>query len=116
MQRRMGVGRKGEGSGRQEQVARVSNPKAVLPPAKGEEEKISGRKGSHCSKALVAQEWRKWVEHRAETAQFWPTLSPGTNGPRREAIGGCLPTTRLSTGLLFLCCLACFVHYVFSSF
>lgn len=112
----MGVGRKGEGSGRQEQVARVSNPKAVLPPAKGEEEKISGSKRSHCSKALVAQEWRKWVEHWAETAQFWPTLSPGTNGPRREVIGGCLPTTRLATGLLFLCCLACFVHYVFSSF
>lgn len=35
----MGVGRKGEGSGKQEQVARVSSPKAVLPPAKGEEEK-----------------------------------------------------------------------------
>lgn len=59
----MGVGRKGEGSGKQEQVARVSNPKAVLPPAKGEEEKNSGHKRSHCSKALVVQEWRKRVEH-----------------------------------------------------
>lgn len=66
----MGVGRREEGSGKQEQVARVSSPKAVLPPAKGEEEKNGGHKRSLCSKALAAQEWRKWVEHWAETAQF----------------------------------------------
>lgn len=115
--RRKGVGRKG--SGKQEQVARVSSPKAVLPPAKGEEEKKKKQWAQEellRSKALVAREWRKWVEHWAETVQFWPTLSLGTNGPRREVIRGCLPIIHLATGPLFLCCLSVVLLALFTIF